>query len=1360
MTRELFDAPSGRVLFTGPNGTGKTTMQEKLCPHLLDPSTPKNLSSGKNRGTTLESLMRYGTTHQRRIGYVWLSFRAPRSVGLETDTLHYGLRLDYARGTSVPVTRTGFVLPVVPGADRDDLCTMAAETFGAYVAGHGGVIFADLDAYVDDLAQRVFGCTAKRLKKIARRVKKVNDPGLLADLTPAQAEQELREVLPRVSDDVLTATQEALAAAETTRTRYERAQKTAALLQDLSAAWLHTSGAEVRDRVRAALAAIENLQAASSQIESEQAAVEAAAQSLAERQARVDYLAVSEAEAASRSAELDREAASSDLAGARTALRHQEATHQQATQLLRVSSTAAAAATSNVERTVRAVSETVRGVNATCQQVGDVAMIVPSPVSLERIMHAKMKVGEQYFGPLAQAIATVSTVTLTQSLSMLSTVKDRLLQRAQSAEMLVVAYAPVQAAHDDARAERRLCDAAVDTAAAAADRHRQACETALSSITKLSSSVTAWTQELQGSLRTPDFNLAGIAAQAQSWREGEDVSPAVREATDISDRVKTGAAAAARHLRLRAQHHRAESEKARKAAAHADAEARMWSSGKLAPLPGPPWHQASADEGSCFAMAVDWRADVLAAGPQRDTLEAAMGAAGLLSASLAPHGITADDGWMVQASGAPLAVSESLAAVLRAAPGHPLSATVEAVLQRIGLTATAGHQHDGRPELEIGADGTHRCGPLLARPPERVRPAPASHIGAEARHAAALRAAAAAQRERDRWESMKIRRARAASRLLQHACVMERLAQDFPHVLCQAVAHADSVRGEADVTAQLARDRAGAADRHAQAKEAQARDKLAAWRTQAAGYALPDTVEAMRQESESTTQRSALIERAVEKMRDLAPVLDTLEEATSGGSAAFAQVRDAHEAATASFLALNEARARLETCQQRSSMDEQVLTEAASDARVRLQQVRTDLGKARGELNEAVAEGARTQQALADASRRLEESTPQADHALEELRLCLSLEGFAEALGLPSEPDSAGDLLPWLAQVKDALSRLRSGPAGMDVCADALRLHLASGSSDEEWHLTHGHAPHRMPAHRLSLAGKHHSPHAAARLATEQRAREEHAYNKADETALEEFVLGQIPAAISAAWVDLNDWVDKVNEQMKLTKASSGVGVSIKVSLRKDLAPSLATIHRLTCTIGDAQRTPEQQRRIGQELLAIMRLGDNEPASSQVSGPTRADRLADAIDIRNWIKVQYLIDRPGSHREETWGQRGVTVSKGESRLIVLAPMLAALAAEYRDLPPTAARLCALDEVPGDVDDHGRDGIAAFLASLDLDLMCTSHNWDGSPGAWDGIDIFELEKASQDTIVAFPVRVYSPKLQHATGHLAHPTGGEE
>ena len=55
-------------------------------------------------------------------------------------------------------------------------------------------------------------------------------------------------------------------------------------------------------------------------------------------------------------------------------------------------------------------------------------------------------------------------------------------------------------------------------------------------------------------------------------------------------------------------------------------------------------------------------------------------------------------------------------------------------------------------------------------------------------------------------------------------------------------------------------------------------------------------------------------------------------------------------------------------------------------------------------------------------------------------------------------------------------------------------------------------------------------------------------------------------------------------------------------------------------------------------------------------------------------------------------------------------------------------IVALDEVPAAVDTKGRDGLARFIAALDMDLIATSHGWDGAPGAWDGIDIIKLRRA--------------------------------
>jgi hypothetical protein len=133
-----------------------------------------------------------------------------------------------------------------------------------------------------------------------------------------------------------------------------------------------------------------------------------------------------------------------------------------------------------------------------------------------------------------------------------------------------------------------------------------------------------------------------------------------------------------------------------------------------------------------------------------------------------------------------------------------------------------------------------------------------------------------------------------------------------------------------------------------------------------------------------------------------------------------------------------------------------------------------------------------------------------------------------------------------------------------------------------------------------------------------------------------------------------------------------------------------------------------------------------------------SDKLAAAVDIRDWVDVWYVVERPGQDARRWTGKTGL--SGGERRLVVLAPMLAVVAAGYDSLDEAGLRLVALDEVPAEVDEAGREGLARYIAALDLDLVCTSYLWDGAPGAWDGIDAWDFEAAEEGTVVAFPMQV--------------------
>jgi hypothetical protein len=108
--------------------------------------------------------------------------------------------------------------------------------------------------------------------------------------------------------------------------------------------------------------------------------------------------------------------------------------------------------------------------------------------------------------------------------------------------------------------------------------------------------------------------------------------------------------------------------------------------------------------------------------------------------------------------------------------------------------------------------------------------------------------------------------------------------------------------------------------------------------------------------------------------------------------------------------------------------------------------------------------------------------------------------------------------------------------------------------------------------------------------------------------------------------------------------------------------------------------TPDQERRLAEALQALL-------AAAQ--GETMQERVASAVDVREWIEVHYEVTRPGGTKQRWSSKTGL--SGGERRLVVLAPMLAAIAAGYDRFGSKAFRLVTLDEVPAEVDERGREG---------------------------------------------------------------------
>jgi hypothetical protein len=100
--------------------------------------------------------------------------------------------------------------------------SLSDEQFRDTVTGAGGTIFTDEGAYVGRLAGRLLRADEQALLERATRVRAVRNPNLRGDVSPQAAANALRDALPGVSDDVVTATAEALAESEATRTAFQR----------------------------------------------------------------------------------------------------------------------------------------------------------------------------------------------------------------------------------------------------------------------------------------------------------------------------------------------------------------------------------------------------------------------------------------------------------------------------------------------------------------------------------------------------------------------------------------------------------------------------------------------------------------------------------------------------------------------------------------------------------------------------------------------------------------------------------------------------------------------------------------------------------------------------------------------------------------------------------------------------------------------------------------------------------------------------------------------------------------------------------------------------------------------------------
>lgn len=684
------------------------------------------------------------------------------------------------------------------------------------------------------------------------------------------------------------------------------------------------------------------------------------------------------------------------------------------------------------------------------------------------------------------------------------------------------------------------------------------------------------------------------------------------------------------------------------------------------------------------------------------------------------------EAWIVEARGEP--VSGHLGEVLAVDETHPLSSQALTVLERIALRPGAPADHSGAAALVIGRDGSYRAGVVVGRPLQTLEsgtavPA-ASLVGARQRREAALAEARRLDRLADEAEAEASSSRRAASSLREAAAESRRVARSFPDR--GELRRAESARANAAVHASDLADAAQAA-RHAEQKaKSEHQSAHLQWAKHASDFGLPADLHELQERQAAAQNAAAVLHRAasrlsatlIPRLQQAPGGLDDEEELAGALSTLASSASEAHAQAERTGVTLNSLRKR-----SGESSDKALADHARLSAELR--EVKQAAGPADTAHINAVKAHTEQVTRLEEAERALAGARPAQAATVAHLRRLLSVPAVAEALDLPNPLPSDENLTVVAADVLKG--RRTHNRKFVGERYDQARADLAG-----VWTVARadaGEGLEELDVYILTHAEAEYSPASAAAHGQKLKQRAEESLAAAEQMALNEFVIGRLPSAIGQAWVRLEDWKRQVNRKMRSAEASSGVGVQVEINLSPDLPEAVWTAFELCCKVSDADRTDGQRAAVGRALQSLI---------NAAQGESMLDRLTEAVDIRNWVDVHYQVTRPGG-KPTRWGPR-TGLSGGERRLVVLAPMLAAVAAAYDRFGAEGLRLVPLDEVPAEVDERGRQGLARYIAELDLDLVCTSYLWDGAPGAWDGVDAYDLEAAPDGTVVGFPMLV--------------------
>lgn len=1273
---EVLTFGGGRLLLRGVNGSGKSTAMNMLLPFLLDGDTRRIDAAGEQSGV-LKSWMLSDRDDPQPTGYLWIEF----AKGDEYLTCGCGIRANRA---SDNVSTWWWITPRRPHVDLDlvqDRRPLNAEGLRAVIGADAVFRQEDRRIYREELRRRLFG--GAELDQHIRLLHVVRSPRV-GDRVDQEIPEYLHGALPQLSEAALTDAAQPLDDLEEHRRNVSELRRTSETLSALHQVYGDYCRSELRRHAdkasdlcgsaessrRAATRAAADLRQAT--VSMEAAAAQVASFEQRERALEVELQGLRDLPAYKEGLQLDDLRDHVKGAGAVLARAEDELGR------LRDAEGRSKKDHVNAERAGRQDHVDLRSVLAELSAEAVAAGLTTTAPDLPALVTKRVGDGEPEApgqlpdGPVRDRLSLLRAAAQHRS-GDIEEVRDELRVVAASRQRLEAAIRDLDAAEVDLQRRRDVLTERVSMLDGAVRRWRVA--------------LTGWLDHLEHQLISAGLSPpAGVDLHADLAARRVEVAVAFRS---DADRLVTHRQTAVAAGRVAVDNQQSEVDAA-------SAEVAKLEALSVPEPPSQPWQRPGRDR--VLAELVDFAEG--ASAETRAAIEAAMEAAGLLSAEVQSNGAVINEDGMLIASPQTPVVEHPLSCYLVVEPN------ADPIVGRV-LDSVSTDPHDLARDgaTVVTLDGRFRVGNLTGR----YHKTRAEHVGLSARREQLERLKRQARQRLAEEAKTLADLQRRQGEFESHAEDAISLRGSLPDdrevadaVLALSGAREEAQRAE-DRRAQRANELRLAEDAHSEAV-----DKS---RRVAANLSLTDDETSLRRVESAVRAAVSAVDRAEHALQTLSRSIDEWRRAA-------ARWADSRAAVVNGDAVVEEARQRLEGPKIRLATLEAQFGEAYEETLAAVRAHNEELSSARDNLKQAHDDQLTRTGDVATARSRLEEQTRRAEDderralsALADLRRVLDVPGLVASIS-PETDWAAAPVEESVPGIKRLASLMREHAGrGREVAADGVRQSLRQrrDSLGAGWD-----ASDRQPDESLPLMVEINGPEGrlpladAARIVQKRLSEMSALLTTEQDGALRNLLQGLVAREVADKLQEAVDLVERMNRRLDLVTTTHGIGVSIRWRRRDGLDPERSEMVTLLAKQPDL-RTPDEDARLRALISSALDYSRREQPDTSYS-----DLVGRILDYRSWYEMILILKRPGRTDERL--SRRTPLSEGEKKIVSYLPLFAAVAAScdsLADVAPDAPRFLLLDDAFAKVSEDNHPKLFGLLVELDLDFIATSERLWGT-----------------------------------------------